>query len=378
MGALLGKHGHLGYAPHIVLIGCKWVYYGFMPRAESLQITPEVLNLIARIDEFKGAWRALGTLAPDRLSALRRVATIESIGSSTRIEGSKLSDREVEKLLSNLEIKSFETRDEQEVAGYAELMDLVFSSWQDIPFNENHIKQLHQTLLRHSEKDERHRGQYKTNSNSVAAFDENGTQIGIVFETASPFDTPRLMVELVAWVAQERDTAQLHPLLIISIFVVVFLEIHPFQDGNGRLSRVLTALLLIQAGYAYVPYSSLESVIEVNKEAYYLALRQTQGTIRTETPNWQPWLVFFLRSLAEQVRRLEKKVEREKIVLAVLPELSLQIVEFAREHGRVTIGDAIKITGASRNTLKQHFRNLTERGSLNQHGSGRGVWYDLR
>lgn len=349
-----------------------------MPRAESLQITPEVLSLIARIDEFKGAWRALGTLAPDRLSALRRVATIESIGSSTRIEGSKLSDREVEKLLSSLEIKSFETRDEQEVAGYAELMNLVFSSWQDIPFNENHIKQLHQTLLRHSEKDERHRGQYKTNSNSVAAFDENGTQIGIVFETASPLDTSRLMAELVAWVAQERNKAQLHPLLIISIFVVVFLEIHPFQDGNGRLSRVLTTLLLIQAGYAYVPYSSLESVIEVNKEAYYLALRQTQGTIRTEAPNWQPWLVFFLRSLAEQVRRLEKKVEREKIVLAALPELSLQIVEFAREHGRVTIGDAIKLTGASRNTLKQHFRNLTERGSLNQHGSGRGVWYDLQ
>ncbi len=349
-----------------------------MPRAESLKITPEVLSLIARIDEFKGAWRALGTLAPDRLSALRRVATIESIGSSTRIEGSKLSDREVEKLLSTLEIKSFETRDEQEVAGYAELMDLVFSSWQDIPFNENHIKQLHQTLLRHSEKDERHRGQYKTNSNSVAAFDENGTQIGIVFETASPFDTPRLMAELVAWVAQERDKAQLHPLLIISIFVVVFLEIHPFQDGNGRLSRVLTTLLLVQAGYAYVPYSSLESVIEINKEAYYLALRQTQGTIRTNAPNWQPWLEFFLRSLAEQVRRLEKKVEREKIVLATMPELSLQVVEFAREHGRITMADAIKLTGASRNTLKQHFRNLVERSHLGQHGSGRGAWYELR
>lgn len=145
-----------------------------MLRTDTLQITPEILSLIARIDEFKGAWRALGTLAPDRLSALRRVATIESIGSSTRIEGSMLSDREVEKLLSNREIKSFETRDEQEVAGYAELMDLVFSAWQDIPFNENHIKQLHQILLRHSEKDERHRGQYKINTNSVAAFDENG------------------------------------------------------------------------------------------------------------------------------------------------------------------------------------------------------------
>lgn len=349
-----------------------------MLRSDTLQITPEILNLIARIDEFKGAWRALGTLAPDRLSALRRVATIESIGSSTRIEGSKLSDREVEKLLSNLAIQSFKTRDEQEVVGYAELMDLVFSSWRDIPFNENHVKQLHQILLRHSEKDSRHRGQYKANSNSVAAFDENGVQIGIVFETASPFDTPRLMAELDAWVNGERDKAQLHPLLIIAIFVVVFLEIHPFQDGNGRLSRVLTTLLLIQAGYAYVPYSSLESVIELNKEAYYLALRQTQGSIRTDAPNWQPWLVFFLRSLAEQVRRLEKKVEREKIVLGALPELSLQIVEFAREHGRVTIGDAIKLTGVSRNTLKQHFRNLVEHGHLNQQGSGRGVWYELK
>jgi Fic family protein len=348
-----------------------------MLRPDTLQITPEILRLIAGIDEFKGAWRALGTLAPDRLSALRRVATIESIGSSTRIEGSKLSDRDVDKLLSNLAIQFFETRDEQEVAGYAELMDLVFNSWQDIPFNESHIKQLHQILLRHSEKDTRHRGQYKTNSNSVAAFDENGVQIAIVFDTATPFDTPRLMTELVGWVNQEREQAQLHQLLIIAIFVVVFLEIHPFQDGNGRLSRMLTTLLLIQTGYAYVPYSSLESVIESNKEAYYLALRQTQGTIRTDTPNWQPWLVFFLHSLAEQVRRLEKKVEREKIVLATLPDLSMQIVEFAREHGRVTIGDAIKFTGVSRNTLKQHFRNLVERGHLSQQGSGRGVWYDL-
>ncbi|NDU91115.1 MAG: Fic family protein, partial [Ferrovum sp.] len=310
-------------------------------------------------------------------SALRRVATIESIGSSTRIEGSKLSDREVEQLLSNLEIKSFATRDEQEVAGYAELMDLVFSTWQDIPLTENHIKQLHQILLRYSEKDTWHRGNYKTNSNSVAAFDETGAQIGIVFQTATPFDTPCLMTELVTWVNQERETAHLHPLLIIALCVVVFLEIHPFQDGNGRLSRVLTTLLLLQAGYDYVPYSSLESVVEQSKEAYYLALRQTQGTIRTETPNWQPWLTFFLRSLAEQVRRLETKVAREKIVLAAMPELSLQIVEFAREHGRVTMGEAIKLTGASRNTLKQHFRALVERRTLNQHGSGRGVWYDL-
>jgi len=349
-----------------------------MIRSDTIQITPEILSLIARIDEFKGAWRALGALAPDRLSALRRVATIESIGSSTRIEGSKLSDREAAQLLSKLEIRSFASRDEQDVAGYADVMDLVFASWQDIPFTENHLKQLHQTLLRHSEKDAWHRGNYKTTPNSVAALDENGVQIGIVFQTASPLDTPRLMTELAAWVNREREAARLHPLLVIALCIVVFLEIHPFQDGNGRLSRVMTTLLLLQAGYAYVPYSSLESVIEQSKEGYCLALRQTQATIRTAAPDWQSWLLYFVRSLAEQVGRLEKKVEREKLVLAPMPELSMRIVEFAREHGRVTIGEAVRLTGASRNTLKQHFRALVERGTLNQHGSGRGVWYDLR
>lgn len=346
-------------------------------KIESLNITPEILGLIAEIDEFKGAWRALGTLAPERLNALRRVATIESIGSSTRIEGSKLTDRDVERLLSNLQIKSFETRDEQEVAGYAEVMEMIFQSWQDITLTENHIKKLHRDLLKYSEKDTRHRGEYKTSSNSVAAFDEDGNQIGIVFETATPFDTPRLMSEIVQWANDVLETKRLHPLLIVAIFIVVFLEIHPFQDGNGRLSRVLTTLLLLQAGYAYVPYSSLESVIEQSKEGYYLALRQTQGTIRSDNPNWQPWVIFFLRALLTQMRNLAKKVEREKIVLSALPELSIQILDYAREHGRVTMGDMVKLTGISRNTLKEHFRSLIEKGHLVMHGSGRGSWYAL-
>lgn len=348
-----------------------------MVKTDSLQITPELLTLIAELDEFKGAWRALGTLAPERLGALRRVATIESIGSSTRIEGSKLSDRDVERLLANLEIKKFDTRDEQEVAGYAEVMETVFSSWQHIPITENHLKQLHRDLLKHSEKDERHRGEYKSLPNSVAAFDESGRQIGIVFETATPFDTPRLMAELVTWLNEARELRRLHPLLIVAIFVVVFLEIHPFQDGNGRLSRILTTLLLLQAGYAYVPYSSLESVIEQNKEGYYLALRQTQGTIRTASPNWQPWLIFFMRVMNQQKDRLARKVEREKLVLAALPDLAVQIVDYVRQHGRVSMGDVIKTTGASRNTLKEHFRRLVGQGHLAQHGSGKGTWYAL-
>ena len=352
------------------------VYVG-MIHTDTLNITPEFLGLIAEIDEFKGAWRALGTLAPERLSALRRVATIESIGSSTRIEGSRLSDSDVEKLLSNLSIRSFATRDEQEVAGYAETMEQIFQSWESIPLTENHLRQLHRDVLRHSDKDEHHRGKYKTSPNNVVAFDEHGQQIGIVFETVTPFDTPRLMRELVEWTNAALETKSLHPLLVIGIFTVAFLAIHPFQDGNGRLSRILTTLLLLRCGYAYTPYSSLESVIENSKEGYYLALRQTQTTIGTDAPNWHPWLLFFLRALHQQMKRLEKKVEQEHIVLGALPELSLKILEYAREHGRVTMKDMVILTGASRNTLKEHFRKLVENGQLAMQGKGRGAWYRI-
>jgi Fic family protein len=348
-----------------------------MLNTQTITITAEILTLISSIDEFKGAWRAFGTISRERLDALRKIATIESVGSSTRIEGSKLSDREVQALLSNLEMKSFKTRDEQEVAGYAEVMDLIFTSWEHIPFTENHIKQLHRDVLRHSSKDEHHRGKYKTNSNNVGAFDENGNQIAVVFETATPFDTPRLMAELVAWYRAEKESKTLHPLLAVAIFVVTFLEIHPFQDGNGRSSRVITTLLLLQAGYAYVPYSSLESVIEQNKREYYIALRGTQGTIRTDTPNWQPWILFFLRSLHAQVKRLEKKVELEKVLLTVLPELSLNILELVRTRGRITTQSAVELTGGNRSTVKQHLQKLVDAGHLLQHGAGRGVWYGL-
>ena len=344
----------------------------------TLTITPELLALIAELDEFKGAWRALGRLAPDRLSGLRRVATIESIGSSTRIEGAKLSDREVERLLSNLDIKDFATRDEQEVAGYAEVMELVFAQSDEIELTENHIKQLHRDLLKYSEKDERHRGEYKTLANHVEAFGEDGESMGVVFETATPFDTPRLMAELVTWMQDALREKELHPLLCIGVFIVMFLAIHPFQDGNGRLSRVLTTLLLLRAGYAYVPYSSLESVIEHSKEAYYLALRRTQGQIRGDSPDWQPWLVYFLTALKQQKDRLERKIERERLLIGDLPELSVQIIELCRERGRVTVAEITKITGVSRNTIKGHVSALVDKQLLTRHGAGRGTWYALQ
>lgn len=346
-------------------------------RTDTLTISQSTLRAIAEIDEFKGAWAAIGRIAPDRLSALRGVATIESIGSSTRIEGARLSDRDVEALLRNLEIKAFSSRDEEEVAGYAETMETVFVHWDELALTENHTKQLHRDLLQYSSKDERHRGAYKTHNNSVEAFGPDGERLGIVFETAAPFDTPRLMTELIDWVRITLDTEELHPLIVIALFVVVFLEIHPFQDGNGRLSRILTTLLLLRAGYAYVPYCSLESVIEQSKEAYYLALRQTQGTIRTDCPDWQPWLSFFLESLRQQKSKLAQTIKRERLVLGDLPALSVQILELCRARGRVTVADAVKATGASRNTIKDHIKALKKAGHIEQHGAGRGTWYGL-
>ena len=346
-------------------------------RTESLTITPAILKRIAEIDQFKGAWIALGRIAPERLSALRRVATIESVGSSTRIEGARLSDREVEALLSGLDIKDTASRDEEEVAGYAGTMETLFANFRQIAPTENHIKQLHRDLLRYSSKDERHRGEYKNQPNHVEAFGADGESIAIVFETASPFDTPRLMAELVEWTQANLEEGELHELIVIAIFIVVFLAIHPFQDGNGRLSRILTTLLLLRAGYGYVPYCSLESVIERSKDAYYLSLRRTQSTLRSEEPDWQPWLEYFLGALQQQKLRLENKIERERMILGDLAELSARILELCRERGRVTVAEATAVTGASRNTVKDHLKALTQAGHLTKHGAGRGTWYGL-
>ena len=346
-------------------------------QAAAFRITPEILRLIGEIDEFKGAWRALGALAPERLAALRRVATVESVGSSTRIEGARLSDREVERLLAGLDTHSFRSRDEEEVAGYAEVMETVFASWDAIPLTENHIKQLHQMLLRHSSKDVRHRGGYKTLPNHVEAFDPDGCSLGVLFHTMSPLETPWRMHELVSWTRQALEEQRWHPLLAIAVFVVCFLAIHPFQDGNGRLSRVLTTLLLLRAGYAYVLYSSLESVIEGSKDGYYLTLRRTQATLPTEAPDWDPWAHFFLRALQRQKARLEEKVAREQLWGTALSALSVRVLELTREHGRVTTGQIEALTGESRSTLKARLSALVRAGLLARHGRGRATWYAL-
>ncbi len=345
----------------------------------DIKITPEFLSLIAEIDEFKGRWTEMRGIAPEVLRNLKRVATIESVGSSTRIEGAKLTDAEVERLLSGLSITSFSTRDEQEVFGYAETMDLIFQAFEEIPVTENHILQLHQMLLRHSTKDERHRGEYKKLPNNVVARDVAGKEIGIVFETASPFATPMEMQSLVEWAKRADEDKILHPLLRIAVFIVRFLAIHPFQDGNGRLSRILTTLMLLKAGYVYVPFASLEVVIEENKDLYYKALRRTQTSLKSEKPDWESWVGFFLRCLKKQKDNLAAKIEaggrKEK---PELPPLSRQVLELLSGHDGLGITDLADMTGANQNTLKVRLRELVDAGLVKRHGKARATWYSRK
>jgi len=350
----------------------------------EIQPTHEILRLISGIDEFKGEWQALGHLPPDRLQSLRRVATIESVGSSTRIEGARLSDREVEQFLGVLEADSFQSRDEEEVAGYAYVMETVQSAWQDLPLTQSIVFQLHRDLLRHSTKDERHRGNWKSLPNHVAAFDAAGKEVGIVFETASPFETPQRMETLLQWHAQEEAEATMHPLLRIGAFVVEFLAIHPFQDGNGRLSRILTNLLLLRAGYTYVSFSSLESVIEQHKEGYYRALRRTQTSLQQQqgTADWEPWLLFFLRSLTTQFKNLRQRLEDTRVMSespGTLPEylspLAGKLLVLLGQRETLTLAEATEALGANRNTLKLKFKELVDAGEAKLYGKGRGAHY---
>ncbi len=341
----------------------------------KITITSEMLRLIGQLDEFKGRWKAMQTLSPEKLTRLRKVATIESVGSSTRIEGAKLTDRRVEELLGRLHVTDFKTRDEQEVAGYAYVMDQVFDAFDQIPVTENMIGQLHQDLLRYSAKDERHRGQYKTLPNHVAAFDADGKEIGIVFQTASPFDTPREMESLIGWFAKAEREQSLHPVLLTGVFVVVFLAIHPFQDGNGRLSRVLTTLMLLRAGYAYVPYSSLESIIENSKESYYRALRRTQTTLDSAAPDWEAWLLFFIRALTKQKEALAAKIAAQETQPVELTPLAQKIAALLNDHDILTLSQIVKLTGGRPSTIKLRLRELIDKGLLEMRGQGRGAHY---
>jgi len=344
-------------------------FFPTLSRAQSL----EVLRLVGELDEFKGNWRRLREIQAERLATLREVATIESAASSTRIEGAELSDEEVARVLGGLRVDSFRSRDEAEVLGYGELLTLIYESHAELPLTENHIKQLHGILLRHTANDARHRGEYKRVPNDVVARHADG-RTEVVFQTATPFDTPRRMTELVEGTNAALAEDEVPALLVIARFVVEFLAIHPFQDGNGRLSRALTTLLLLRTGYEYVPYASHERIIEDNKLRYYAALRASQLAMREDTTAFGEWTVFFLGALRAQQKALEAKIDVERSILR-LSAVQERIVEHVRSRGRTTTTSLAEHLGMPTRTVRYHIDLLVARRLLTAHGQRKGRYY---
>ncbi|MBI5356011.1 Fic family protein [Candidatus Collierbacteria bacterium] len=340
------------------------------------QVTPAILSDIAKIDELKGRWIAGAQLNPVALNRLKQSVLITSTGASTRIEGARLSDEDVEKLMRGLSIEKFTDRDKQEVRGYFELLQNVFNSWQTLSFNENTVKHFHRELLKYVEKDMLHRGEYKRSENKVLMINPAGESVGVLFDTTPAYLTPAAMQNLIEWTQKSLTQKTYHPLLIIGNFLVEFLNIHPFQDGNGRLSRILTNLLLLKAGYLYMPYVSHEKLIEDNKPEYYLALRTSQKTFKTNRASATAWLSFFFKIILTQsevavgllsVQYIEKTLSKNQLAV-------WQYLQKVAESSPLMIAKNAEV---ARPTVNQVLNKLLKLKLVKRIGVGRGTRYQI-
>ncbi len=338
------------------------------------QIPNEIWSKIAQIEQLKGRWIQGTNLSPQFLSRLKRSVLVTSTGASTRIEGANLSDEEVDKLMRGLAIEKFADRDEQEVKGYFELLQNIFDSWEDLNLNESTIKHLHQELLKYVEKDTLHRGKYKSKENQFRMVDPQGRDIGILFDTTKAYLTSKEMNELVDWTRDVLKEKKYHPLLIIGNFIVEFLNIHPFEDGNGRLSRILTNLLLLKEGYLYMPYVSHEKLIEDNKPDYYMALRTSQKTFRTKNEDLTMWLDFFLNILLTQSQMAINLITQENIESLLSPK-QLAVWQYLQEVNEASPNDIAKNAKIARITVNQVLNKLLNMKKIERIGEGSSIRY---
>ena len=335
---------------------------------------PHIVALLAEIDGIRGEFKSGLRMSPQAITNLKKSTLITSAGASTRIEGGKLNDEEVEKIMQGLAVSKFADRDSQEVQGYLETLQNVFDSFQTLPLREGVITSLHNQLLKYSTKDDAHRGGYKKKENTVGVLGPDGQVAKIMFETTPAFLTAKEMQELIEWTDDALEKNRFHQLLIIANFVVEFLKIHPFEDGNGRLSRVLTNLLLLRSGYQFVQYVSHEQIVERRKDEYYIALRKSQETFKTDHDTISPWLNFFLSVVQEQATKALSYLQEEKIEDTLSPK-QYEVWKYLSEVGAASPGDIVKATGMVRGTVKQSLDRLVDLGKVKRVGLRRGTRY---
>jgi Fic family protein len=338
------------------------------------QIPAEIWSKITKIDELKGQWIAGARLSPQVLNRLKRSVLITSTGASTRIEGAKLSDEDVEKLMRGIDIQKFTNRDKQEVRGYFELLGNVFDSWKSLKFSESSIKHFHKELLKYVEKDQDHLGDYKKRENQVQMINAAGESLGVLFDTTPAYLAPKETQELVEWTQQTLAEKKYHPLLVVGSFLVEFLQIHPFQDGNGRLSRVLTNLLLLKEDYLYMPYVSHEKFVEDNKPEYYLALRQSQKTFKTDEETINPWLDFFFTIFLKQSEMAIDLLSKENIE-RLLTQKQLAVWNYLQKVDSATPREISEQTKVAYPTVRQAIDKLMRLKKIERIGQGRSTNY---
>jgi len=335
----------------------------------------KMLNLIAKIDLYKGKWNSIEKQENIYLKELRKIAAIESIGSSTRIEGGTLTDNEIKDLLKNVKITELKTHDEQEAIGYYDTLEIIYENCTNIHLSENYIKQLHQNLLRHSSKDERRRGKYKFLSNKVVA-NYPGEIQKVIFNTTEAHLVEKEINELINWANEQFDKGEIHPLIIICLLIYEFLSIHPFQDGNGRLSRLLTTLLLMKNNYVFIQYVSFENLIEQSKKEYYEALTEGQKNRNKENENISKWILYFLDRLNTLTLKLDNKYDVFKTKGGYLNERQKEIQRFIKNNQPVKISDVSKhFEDITIHTIKKDLQYMKTEKVIRSIGKGKGTVY---
>lgn len=340
-------------------------------------IPHEIWGLSSKIDQLKGRWIEGAHLHPQILGSLKQSVLITSTGASTRIEGARMADSDIEKLMRGIAIQKFRDRDVAEVKGYYELLSQVFDHWKTMQFNESTVKHFHKELLKYVEKDTLHRGEYKHRENKVHMINAQGESLGVLFDTAPVYLTPIMMQELVEATKDLLKENTYHPLLIIGNFIVEFLAIHPFTDGNGRLSRILTNLLLLQAGYTYVPYVSHEKLIEDNKPDYYMALRKSQNTFTAKNSSTLPWLTFFLTVFLKQSETAVGLLSQETVE-HVLSKKQLSVWNYLQTVPEAAPLEITQHTNIARRTINQALDKLLRLQKIERIGSGSSIRYRKR
>lgn len=332
----------------------------------------KLINKLSLIDRFGGTWAAIERREGQTLKQLKSIATVRSIGASTRIEGSKMTDDEVEALIKNLQIFKLEERDQQEVAGYFESLDLISESYRDIEISEGNLKNLHNLLMKYSEKDAWHKGRYKQVSNEVEASNPDGSK-HTIFQTTGPgLATEEAMRNLVEWYKTDHEP---HALVRAATFVYDFLSIHPFQDGNGRLSRLLATLLLLRQGYSWIEYVSFEHEIENRKSEYYRVLMNCQRHRPGE--DIHDWVLFFLDCLANIQGQLMQKLETKNFASSMSVR-EKKIYQFIENHPGAKSGEVAEKLGMPLPTIKRILSGMANTNLLQKHGAGAGTHYSIK